>query len=148
MYVFIIAFRYMRKRLITWLTAVSISLLVWLFVVVMSVLLGFGEFLHAHFRKTNAHIEIDRASVLESLGLISTSFSHGPSCPGPLCVRGVFPSPRDSQRQRRQGCESFGHRLALLCSRSWKYRPRDPLACAGRRATAANPISVDAEGPT
>lgn len=63
MYVWTVALRYIRRRLITWLAVASIVLLVAAFVVVMSVLRGFGEFLRAGVRKTTSHVEIDRPSV-------------------------------------------------------------------------------------
>ena len=63
MYVWTIAFRYIRRRPITWLTIASIMLLVAAFVVVMSVLRGFYDYLRENVRKTSAHVEIDRPSV-------------------------------------------------------------------------------------
>ncbi len=66
MYVWTVALRYLRSRAITWLTTFSIFILVVLFVVVMSILHGFGDFLRANVRKTNAHIEVDRRSATAS----------------------------------------------------------------------------------
>ena len=63
MYVTKIAFRYLWSRPITWFSTISILMLVCNYVVVMTVLRGFSEFLRDNVRKTSAHVEIDRPSV-------------------------------------------------------------------------------------
>ncbi len=63
MYVTKIALRYLWRRPISWFSTISIIKLVSVYVVVMTVLWGFAEFLRDNVRKTSAHVEIDRPSV-------------------------------------------------------------------------------------
>ena len=63
MYSLFLAARYIRKRIIVWLGILSIAVAVMVFVVVMAVLVGFGERLKDFVRRTTAHVEISRQFV-------------------------------------------------------------------------------------
>lgn len=62
-YAWTVALRYLWRRRVTVLAIISITALVTAYVVIMSVLNGFAEYLYANVRKTNAHVEVDRPSV-------------------------------------------------------------------------------------